>query len=84
MTRRVQNSDSIARLVVRELRGGNKLKECDGCGLGKYTMWFGERSLCKTCAPTEGAGNTSPHSVGICEANETKTPNIKGDTDHAG
>lgn len=49
MSGRVQNSDSIARLIVRELRSGNKLKECDGCGKGKITMWVGQRRLCKDC-----------------------------------
>ena len=76
MTRRIQNSDSIARLVVRELRSGNKLKECDACGLGKFTKWFGARSLCRECAPPEETGNGDDRRAGMKALqgrNETKS-----------
>ena len=52
---RVMNSDSIARLIARELRSGNKLKPCDGCLKERPTKRIDTLSLCAVCyRVTEG------------------------------
>ena len=55
MSGRVQNSDSIGRLIARELRSGNRLHPCDQCRREKPTRWVGDKSLCEDCSP-KGAG----------------------------
>ena len=50
-----QNSDSIGRLIARELRSGNRLHPCDQCGEEKPTLRTERGCLCEVCrtAPTK-------------------------------
>lgn len=50
---KVMNSDSIARLIARELRAGNRLKECDSCGGPRRSQ--NGRVFCPSCEPQEPA-----------------------------
>jgi len=45
----VQNSNSIARIIVRELRSGNRLHKCDGCGNEAVTQYVMASALCQSC-----------------------------------
>jgi len=46
----MQNSDSMGRLIARELRSGNRYHPCGWCGHdGKPTMTVGDRNLCVVC-----------------------------------
>ena len=46
----IQNSDSIGRLIARELRSGNRIHPCEGCRSEKGPqLRVDGRSLCPDC-----------------------------------
>ncbi len=51
---RVMNSDSIRRLIARELRSGNRLKPCGGCNKARVTKRVTGRDLCVICEKVSG------------------------------
>lgn len=45
----MQNSDSMGRQIARELRAGNRLHPCDGCGAEVVTLRTEHGCLCEDC-----------------------------------